>query len=264
MRCWRGTLQKFLLREQPKGTTDWFQRFDIKHQGKVFPGLLEEKRGILKHYSAAVLRWPRRGGAVTKSSLVKEPWQEIITSSRPSCRRTGLVFWWSGMCPVSSARGTCGQRGVRTAVPQDVNFGGDAVSPGPRHPDLHEGVSEIFRDRDVDPALAGQVQRGSGVGILPVEHLLGEAALSLCVHHDSLGATCKRPAACCSTLYPVTADSSVCATTGSHLMLTVDPEKVQEMLPGGLLGAKRHKRRQIQPGGGRGGACAACRNLLGL
>lgn len=144
----------------------------------------------------------------------------------------------------------CKQRGVRTAVPQDVNFSGDPVSPWPRHPDLHEGMSEIFRDRDVDPALAGQVQRGSGVGILPVEHLLGEVALSLCVHHDSLRATCKRPAACCRTLYPVTADSSVCATTGSHLMLTVDPEKVQEMLPGGLLGAKRHKRRQIQQGGG--------------
>lgn len=49
-------------------------------------------------------------------------------------------------------------------------------------------------------------------------------------------------AAC--TLYPVTADSSAFATTGSHLMLTVDPEKVQEMLPGGLFGAKRYKTRQ--------------------
>lgn len=27
-------------------------------------------------------------------------------------------------------------------------------------------------------------------------------------------------------------------------MLTVDPEKVQEMLPGGLFGAKRYKTRQ--------------------
>lgn len=34
------------LREQPKGTTDRFQRFDIKHQGKVFPGLLEGKGGF--------------------------------------------------------------------------------------------------------------------------------------------------------------------------------------------------------------------------
>lgn len=49
-------------------------------------------------------------------------------------------------------------------------------------------------------------------------------------------------AAC--TLYPVTADSSAFATTGSHLMLTVDPEKVQEMLPGGLFGATRYKTRQ--------------------
>lgn len=49
-------------------------------------------------------------------------------------------------------------------------------------------------------------------------------------------------AAC--TLYPVTADSSAFATTGSHLMLTVDPEKVQEMLPGGLFGAERYKTRQ--------------------
>lgn len=40
------------------------------------------------------------------------------------------------------------------------------------------------------------------------------------------------------TLYPVTADSSALATTGSHLMLTVEPEKVQEMFPGGLFGAE--------------------------
>lgn len=28
------------------------------------------------------------------------------------------------------------------------------------------------------------------------------------------------------------------------MMLTVEPEKVQEMFPGGLFGAKRHKTRQ--------------------
>lgn len=46
------------------------------------------------------------------------------------------------------------------------------------------------------------------------------------------------------TLYPVTADSSALATTGSHLMLTVEPEKVQEMFPGGLFGAEGCKTRQ--------------------
>lgn len=46
------------------------------------------------------------------------------------------------------------------------------------------------------------------------------------------------------TLYPVTADSSALASTGSHLILTVEPEKVQEMFPGGLFGAEGCKTRQ--------------------
>lgn len=54
----------------------------------------------------------------------------------------------------------------------------------------------------------------------------------------------EKPSPAGRTLYPVTADSSASATTGSHLMLTVEPEKVQEMFPGGLFGAKRHKTRQ--------------------
>lgn len=49
------------------------------------------------------------------------------------------------------------QRSIRTTVSEDVNFCWDSISPGARHPDLYEGVSEIFRDRDVNPALAGQV-----------------------------------------------------------------------------------------------------------
>lgn len=61
------------------------------------------------------------------------------------------------------------------------------------------------------------------------------------------------------TLYPVTADSSACATTGSHLMVTVDPVRVQEMLPGGLLGARRYKRRQrfSEPGADAGAVLVA-------
>lgn len=49
------------------------------------------------------------------------------------------------------------QRSVRTTVSEDVSFCWDSISPGPRHPDLYKGVSEVFRDGDVDPALAGQV-----------------------------------------------------------------------------------------------------------
>lgn len=58
-----------------------------------------------------------------------------------------------GIC----ARSVYSQRSVRTTVSEDVNFCWDSVSPRACHPDLYEGVSEIFRDRDVDPALAGQV-----------------------------------------------------------------------------------------------------------
>lgn len=49
------------------------------------------------------------------------------------------------------------QRSVHTTISEDVNFCWDSVSPGARHPDLYKGVSEVFRDGDVDPALAGQV-----------------------------------------------------------------------------------------------------------
>lgn len=40
----RGTSEVPLIKQ--KGTADRFQRFDIKHQGKVFPGLLEGKGGF--------------------------------------------------------------------------------------------------------------------------------------------------------------------------------------------------------------------------
>lgn len=71
-------------------------------------------------------------------------------------------------------------RGAPTTVPEDVNLRWDSISPGARHPDLHKGVSEVVRDRDVELVLVGQEQRGSRVGILPVKHLLEKARLSLC------------------------------------------------------------------------------------
>lgn len=68
---------------------------------------------------------------------------------------------------------------VHTTVSEDVDFCWGTVPPRPRHPDLYEGMSEVLRHWDVNPALARQVQRGSRVRILPVKHLLEEASLTL-------------------------------------------------------------------------------------
>lgn len=70
-----------------------------------------------------------------------------------------------------------GQRSTGTAVPEDVSFCRGPVPTGSGHPDLDKGVGEILRDGNVDPALAGQVQGGGRVGILPVEHLWEEGML---------------------------------------------------------------------------------------
>jgi len=81
-----------------------------------------------------------------------------------------------------------------------------------------------------NPACKASVGRGKSEFLFPV------IPLGSLIREGQLRGAC--------TLYPVTADSSAFATTGSHLMLTVDPAKVQEMLPGGLVGAKRYKTRQ--------------------
>lgn len=147
-----------------------------------------------------------------------------------------------------------------TAVPEDVNLCRGAVPAGPGHPDLDEGVGEILRDGDVNVALAGQVQRGGRVGILPVEHLWEQGTLSE-FHVNSLDHLQEKPGHAGRTLYPVTADSSALASTGSHLMLTEEPEKLQEMFPGGFFGAEGCKTRQ---GLDKSEACAGPSHPLSL
>lgn len=128
-----------------------------------------------------------------------------------------------------------------TAVPEDVNLRWDSISSWPRCPNLYQGMSEVFRHWDIESVLVGQIQGRNGVRVLPVKHLLEdkfEFRVLFSLQHIALEKVLLHSAC---TLYPVTADSSPCATTGSHLMLTPEPEKVQEMLPGGLLGARKYK-----------------------
>lgn len=74
-----------------------------------------------------------------------------------------------------------------TTVPEDVNLCWDSISSGACHPDLDKGMSEVFRDRDVELVLVGQEQCGSRVGILPVKHLLEKAKSEFVCSVISLG-----------------------------------------------------------------------------
>lgn len=50
-----------------------------------------------------------------------------------------------------------------TSIPHDVDFCRDPVPPWPCGPNLHQGMANVFRNRNFYPILAGEVERGRRV-----------------------------------------------------------------------------------------------------
>lgn len=50
-----------------------------------------------------------------------------------------------------------------TSIPHDVDFRWDPIPSRPRGPNLHQGMADVFRNGNVYPVPAGDVERGSRV-----------------------------------------------------------------------------------------------------
>lgn len=71
--------------------------------------------------------------------------------------------------PPDTPGGMGGER--QTSVPHDVDFGRGPIPSGPCGPNLHQGMADVFWNRDFYCVLAGEVQRGSWLQVVLVQHL---------------------------------------------------------------------------------------------